>query len=692
MNRNRRKLLTVCALILALCLSLTGCAESEGASPPGVKTTPTESGWDGVVTLLYSAKTLGSADELQALSIGELCTVDDELYALITRHDTARDTGEIYLVSAGGEMKNVCSDKAGQTNACAICVGDGALWLVQEISVGEETEYELCKLEKGIITRVAELELEARMEPTALSVVGGSVYVGLTDGRTNTLVVYDLEGEKEYELDIGEGFELAGDGENLYIGKHGKPGSNLSLNRFNPDRRELEEIESFSGSFLLSCAGGRVYIVDETSAYEYDTVSGELSRMFDWTSEGMSGRGTALCPNTDGSFYASEGKRLKYLRPYVGKERQQVTIAVTYSGSEYTEAAAEFNETSTAYELVIKNYSNYRAPMKKLAEEIAAGEIPDLVVMSGFSPELLDSGVMLDLMTYLENDEEVSTNDLLAGPLGAMQTGSGELYAISPAFRDVTLLSWSDAVQGRDFTGIADALDWLGAPEEAFGGGVTRDDFLKYAFCCDESGSYTLEDLTAILEYAARMPEEYTNDGLERINIRTGKQKFQLSVFDAIYILEGAASFPTPVDNTKVYGLPFSGGTGVADVTGYGSLAIPADAENPDGAWAFIKECIKGSEGGFPLLKSRYEEQKSEYIERVEAWDKDFDFDAELILELSDYLMNGLSGVYDSEGNSEILSIVQDDAAAYFAGTKTAEECAKIIKSRIDLYLAEQYG
>lgn len=361
---------------------------------------------------------------------------------------------------------------------------------------------------------------------------------------------------------------------------------------------------------------------------------------------------------------------------------REVTVAMAYCGSEYEEAVSGYNETNGEYELVIKNYGKYREPEKKLAEDIAAGEVPDLVVMSGFSSELLDSGVMLDLMTYLENDEEIGTNDLLAGPLSAMQTESGELYAVSPTFRVLTLLSWSDAVQDRNFTGVTDALDWLGAPEDAFGGSVTRDDFLKYAFCCGGGGSYTLEELTAILEYAFRLPEEYSNNELERIDIRTGKQRFQLSIFSDIYILEGAASFPEPVDNTKVCGLPFFDGTGAVDVSGHGCLAIPAGAENPDGAWAFIKECMKESGRGFSLLKSRYEEQKAEYAERIEALHLESDFDVERILESSDNMLGGLRAVYDSESNPAILGIVRD-SAAYIAGDKSAAECAEQIQSRI---------
>ena len=39
--------------------------------------------------------------------------------------------------------------------------------------------------------------------------------------------------------------------------------------------------------------------------------------------------------------------------------------------------------------------------------------------------------------------------------------------------------------------------------------------------------------------------------------------------------------------------------------------------------------------------------------------------------------------------NEDVLAIVEEEAAAYFAGEKTAEETAQIIQSRIQIYISE---
>ena len=40
-------------------------------------------------------------------------------------------------------------------------------------------------------------------------------------------------------------------------------------------------------------------------------------------------------------------------------------------------------------------------------------------------------------------------------------------------------------------------------------------------------------------------------------------------------------------------------------------------------------------------------------------------------------------------GNSEVLKIINEEAAAYFSGQKSVDEVASIIQSRIKIYVSE---
>ena len=45
-----------------------------------------------------------------------------------------------------------------------------------------------------------------------------------------------------------------------------------------------------------------------------------------------------------------------------------------------------------------------------------------------------------------------------------------------------------------------------------------------------------------------------------------------------------------------------------------------------------------------------------------------------------------------SRSDSTVGDIVKEEASAYFAGNKTAEETARLIESRVNIYLSESYG
>jgi hypothetical protein len=51
-------------------------------------------------------------------------------------------------------------------------------------------------------------------------------------------------------------------------------------------------------------------------------------------------------------------------------------------------------------------------------------------------------------------------------------------------------------------------------------------------------------------------------------------------------------------------------------------------------------------------------------------------------------LINNITAV-DGAITDDILSIIEEDTASYFAGQKSAEEVAQTIQSRIQIYLSE---
>ena len=51
-------------------------------------------------------------------------------------------------------------------------------------------------------------------------------------------------------------------------------------------------------------------------------------------------------------------------------------------------------------------------------------------------------------------------------------------------------------------------------------------------------------------------------------------------------------------------------------------------------------------------------------------------------------MIAGITAV-DGSMSSEMMNIINEEAAAYFSGQKSAEEVAKIVQSRMQVYLSE---
>ena len=138
-------------------------------------------------------------------------------------------------------------------------------------------------------------------------------------------------------------------------------------------------------------------------------------------------------------------------------------------------------------------------------------------------------------------------------------------------------------------------------------------------------------------------------------------------------------------------------------------LAMSAKSKNKDGAWEFLRCFLLKDyqeEGyGFPLSIARLEELKVEATqkpyytdedgERVEYEETWYTGNEELIIEPMTaqeaeefaQLLYSLKHVVKSD--EALFQILQEEAAAYFSGQKSAADVANIIQSRAQIYVNE---
>ena len=162
-------------------------------------------------------------------------------------------------------------------------------------------------------------------------------------------------------------------------------------------------------------------------------------------------------------------------------------------------------------------------------------------------------------------------------------------------------------------------------------------------------------------------------------------------------------------DAVNFIGFPTDSGKG-SILYADSSYVLSAKSGNLDGAWQFIRyyltdEYQESLDWGFPVVKDIFMEKAQEGTERPYYLDENgekveydnyFNINGEdVILDpLTQEQVDQLVGVITSTEkqsyyNEDIQNIITEEAAAYFAGQKSASEVAQIIQSRAQIYVDE---
>ena len=156
-------------------------------------------------------------------------------------------------------------------------------------------------------------------------------------------------------------------------------------------------------------------------------------------------------------------------------------------------------------------------------------------------------------------------------------------------------------------------------------------------------------------------------------------------------------------------GFPTSNGSG--NTIGFdNALAISADSQYKDGAWEFIRTYISDDfqdkiTYGFPInkaaLKKRgqeatkpqtyIDENGKEQVVKESYWldGKEVEVDPPTQADIDAFIE--VLGTADSlvNYNESITNIVLEEASGYFDGQKSAEAVAKVIQSKVQIYVNE---
>lgn len=383
-------------------------------------------------------------------------------------------------------------------------------------------------------------------------------------------------------------------------------------------------------------------------------------------------------------------------------EKYLIRIAGSGASSELRTAVLNFNRSNDTYRATLSDYSRFNTyddPTRgstKLRYDIVAGNIPDIMVFTsdderfGYKKNYIKSKMFTDLYKYIDSDPDISRGDLLDSATVNNEHG-GKLFELISRVNVQTMTAKGKS-GGYTLSSLLDEIET--SPDQPFGG----------------SGGYLLYQLMslAMKDFVTDRGCDFDKPEFRRLlSFMKSYKGSEEHTYSFIYLnrADEFKSYAAKLSPEEFTGLPTSSGNG-AMLSICESFAISEKSPVRDGAWELIKTLLLGERTGFgfPTLKSALREEISAEVGKRYAVSsgggmsglkdgQEPPFDKRLFVFTEEYcekLFEMLDGAQIGyEYLSPEVSILLEEASAYFAGAKELDETIRLINDRMSTYISE---
>lgn len=422
-----------------------------------------------------------------------------------------------------------------------------------------------------------------------------------------------------------------------------------------------------------------------------------------------------------------------YVDPKDIPDKAVLVLAGNYVGSDIKQKVVEYNRSNEEYRIAIKeydsynSYEDYNAGLTQLNNDITTGNMPDIIMTSGLPVEnYVAKGLLADIGKLIEEDEELSQVEFVQNVFDAYST-DGKLYYVIPYFNASTVIGKKSIVGDRTSWTMADMKQLMESLPEGTNmfGEMTRDSFMytMMDYCgadfIDVSTgkcNFDSQNFIDMMEYAKTLPEELSEEeyGEDYWMNYESQYRENRTILRSMYIGDIRNVNYTVNGNfgeeVSYIGFPTESGMG-AYVQAGEAYAISARSANIDGAWQFLRYYLTDEyqselNWGMPIqmkyfMESAQEATKRPYYldengEKKEYDDTYYINGEEIILdpmtqEQVDDVVNYIFSINKCYyGNTDITNIINEEIPSFFTGQKSAQEVAKVIQSRAQIYVDER--
>ncbi|MGN0429678.1 MAG: ABC transporter substrate-binding protein [Acetatifactor sp.] len=575
----------------------------------------------------------------------------------------------------------------------------------------------------------------------------GGIICLIETARESRLIAVSGEGELVSDMDMSSAnvFDLVPGEEGevfLLLQKTGEKAPELA--RVNI--RSSEIMKAYSGipddALRISGYDGEsILLISKQKLYRFSIRKEQAAEILTWSDYSMDGEYVRFAKMTDEqNIYVSLSNDLNYVEmahlamvpKSEVKEKEKVVLATLNPDDMLQRKVNDYNKYHDKYEVELKQVrldnNDFAGALKELNQLILSDDCPDLIVISdqldmeGFAA----NGVFEDLSPYLEKSRRVKREDFAENVLQAY-TRSGKLLCIPSSFSISEAVVGKQSLAGegfgrdiRDFQELAERY-----PDSLlFERTNCRMELLQMgwkSFVDFASGKcrFDSREFMEYLEWVRTYPDGMDNTVHPLKRYQSGEILFRLT---PIFGVDGYW-INIPVFGEQVSLFPYPGSDSVF-IWSDDTYAITANSRQKEGAWDFIESCIRHRNvseyySGFPVRKDMrkelfdlfmekryktdeagnilYDEATGEPVEESRGIRQFNNVDIPVYAmtkEQTDVLEAFLdqplaAREIANNREKEMYLIFIEEVQPYLLGQKSAEDVAKIIQSRLQLYLDE---
>ncbi|MDE5993203.1 MAG: extracellular solute-binding protein [Oscillospiraceae bacterium] len=454
--------------------------------------------------------------------------------------------------------------------------------------------------------------------------------------------------------------------------------------------------------------------------------------------------GRIICQNNPYRYHGS-GAALNYDDVYISllteippeelPDRKLIKLFALTIDTEIRQQILSFNRNNLEYEIELTSYADYENGSERMNMDMISGNVPDVLILGKDelfydipADSYISKGLLANLYDFMKNDPDFDRSDYLENYFKAYEVG-GKLYEIVPVFDIITLFGKASRLGEEpgwtmeEFNAITENL----TGREILG--EYRKDYLLNRFLYNCSDSYIdrnkgkcyfdSDEFISVLKFCNKFLDEtpeYGADTNELMgNIREDRQLMEFTFAGTpMYFRTAEKGYLGKQVTFKGYPSSKGNGSSFYDMNGV-RFAISSKTAVPDGAWKFVKAFLSDEyqdmyseqqSSGIPIKLSSLEkkfENEQKPFEYIGGDGKTYYEEENRYYTGGGWIDIGYPDAADAERAMEFLKsietvqrrdrnlsvIVQEEAGAYFAGQKSAEEVAKTIQNRVQNYLDE---